>query len=265
MNLHQVRAGLAAATLLAMLAACQKDTPPAPAASASASPTAPVVTAAEPGCPDDGPRFPITHLCVGRSINYIDPNLRLIAEAPKDCSWGMVETAFPLPDGEGALLYRALTCKGLTTKLEFSAGAHMAELRYAVSALYTGPEAKGHVVVRIFDGGGEDPKKQILAQKAAIKDAAERDSCEVLPADDKAWPADALLLKPNAAAWAKLQNGDPVWACGPYGVDEDAQVFWRVAQGYAWYFTMGQDTMDVDPASLLIFKKGVDGAWAPLP
>src|SRR5205085_2204120 len=98
------------------------------------------------------------------------------------------------------------------------------------------------------------PRKQIEAQKAAAP-KTEQASCEVRLAAIDQWPSDALLLAPNKAARARLPKDEPIAACGPFGVDEDAQTFWRVAQGYAWFFDMGQDTMDFDPASLLLLKK----------
>jgi hypothetical protein len=252
---------LFAAASLATLAACQKPAEEPVAV----KPAATEAAAAQPPCADDGPRFPISKLCVGRSINYLNQDLKLITETPDGCSWTMQETAFPLPDGDGVLLFRALSCKGVTTQLEFSAGAHSAALSYVASALY--PDAKDNTTppVRIFGGPGQDPKAAIEALKAGIENKAERASCVLEPAGIDGWPMDALVIRPNAKARAKAAKDEPLAACGEFGVDEDSQTFWRVSQGYAWYFMLGQDTMDIDPSSLTLMRKGADGSWSQVP
>jgi hypothetical protein len=254
---------LLAAAALAALAACQKPAEPPVAVKPAATETP--VAAAEPGCPDDGPRFPISKLCVGRSINYLDPEKKLITEALDGCSWTMQETSFPAPDGEQVLLFRALSCKGATTQLEFHGGAHSAALGYVASALY--PDAVKNSVepVRIFGSPDQDPKAAIEALKAGIADKTERASCVLEPAGINLWPADALVIRPNAKARAKAPKDEPLAACGEFGVDEDSQTFWRIFQGYAWFFSMGQDTMDFDPASFTLMRKGADGSWGQVP
>jgi hypothetical protein len=245
----------------ASLGACS-PTAPAPAASASPGPTA--AASADPPCADDGPRFPISKLCVGRSINYLDPGLRLITEAPAGCDWTMQETSFYDPDVEQVLLFRALKCNGVTTQLERAGGAHSASLDYVASALYPAAAGGDHSPVRIFGDGVRDGRGVIGELSEAIP-AAERATCEIQPAGNDHWPEDALVIAPNAAARARLPHDEPIAACGPYGLDEDSQTFWRVFQGYAWFFELGQDTMDIDPASFLLMRKGADGTWAPAP
>jgi hypothetical protein len=253
---------LLAALSLAALAACQK---PAEAPVAVRPVAETPVAAAEPGCADDGPRFPISKLCVGRSINYLDDANKLITDAPDGCSWTMQETAFPFPDSEGVLLFRALSCKGVTSQLEFHGGAHSAALGYVASALYPDAVKSNVEPVRIFGGPDQDPKAAIEALKVSIADKAERASCVLEPAGIDVWPHDALVIRPNAKARAKARKDEPLAACGEFGVDEDSQTFWRVFQGYAWFFSMGQDTMDFDPASFTLMRKGADGSWGQVP
>jgi hypothetical protein len=159
------------------------------------------------------------------------------------------------------LLYRALSCKGVTTKLAFSAGAPSAALIYSASALYPDAVNDQVKVVKIFDGGGQDPRKQIEALKAGIPNEAERASCVLQPAGIAGWPADALVIQPSAEARAKTPKNELPASCGEYGLDIDSTSFWRVAQGYAWYFQMGPDSIDFDPASLLLMKKTAAGEW----
>ena len=73
------------------------------------------------------------------------------------------------------LLYRALSCKGVTTKLEFNAEPSSAALIYSASALYPDAVKDKTKVVKIFDGGGQDPRLQIEALKAGIPDKGERE------------------------------------------------------------------------------------------
>jgi hypothetical protein len=202
------------------------------------------------GCPDDGPRLPETGVCAGRVHAYLtpaegatDPTL------PEGCSWSVNETKLP---GDEALLYRAAACNGVKTKLAFAGGAHSASISYETSAL-GGDAAKGRELIRLF---GVDPDPQ-GALKAAIAElpADERAVCGIEPAGIDGWPKDALVIRPNAAARATAQDG-PLPACGPFGVDEDAATYWRIRQGYAWYFNLPQDQLDFDPASITVISQG---------
>ena len=249
-------ASLAALTLLV---ACGGQSPPVETA---ASPEALSAKPKAAPCPDDGPRLPVTGICAGRAINYVDPEIGLATETPEGCTWGFTET--PLPNGDEAIVYRVLTCKGVTTAFEFGAGAHSAALTYTASALY-GDQVVGDEPiepVRIFMVEPADPQKVIrdLVENAP---EAERAKCSVQPANASGWPKDALVMQFSEADRAALPMDEPVSMCGPYGRDEDAVTFWRIFGGYAWFFSLGQDTPDFDPGSFMLFTKGADGAWAP--
>lgn len=239
-------------------------------------------TTAEASCPDDGPRLPGTGLCQGRVANYFDP-ARLSGaqdDLPEGCSYVINETM--TPDPNEAILYNAMSCKGKTTKLEFSAGARSASLSWGVSGFFenvpTGG-AEGSERVRMFSlQDVADPKAMILDMaKATAKEekvpAAEIAACEVRPAGGS-FPADAFIVDVNDAykkanklgPYDKGPKDDPgagvYGACGPYGVTDSAR-FWMIRDGYAWFVDQGQDLPDFDATSLTVFRKGADGAWAP--
>ena len=257
-------AGLAAFAAMA-LAACapQAPQPPEPAdigidmIGPQAGP-APEVEPVAVGCPDDGPRFPASGLCVGRSIAYLDPDLDLIADAPEGCEWTMQETAFP-DVGSGAqevVLYRALSCNSVTTKLDFSGGAQSASMNYETSALGHSSEEEA---VRIFGDGVSDPVSRIEYIASAYR--ADGEDCEVQPAGPQ-FPAGALVIGPSPEARAKLPQDEPVTACGEFGIDEDAMAFWLLRGGYAWHFHLGQDIPEIDPASFTLLRRDAEGNWS---
>jgi hypothetical protein len=240
-------------------------------------------TNAEASCPDDGPRLPGTGLCQGRAANYFDP-ARLVSindgDLPEGCTYVINETM--TIDENEAILYNALSCKGKTTKLEFSAGARSASLGYGVSGFFDNVPtdgAEGSERVRIFTlAEVPDPKAMILDMaKATAKEekapAAEIAACEVRQAGEN-FPADAFVVDVNDAykkanklgpydTGPKDEPGAGVYgACGPYGVTDSVR-FWMIRDGYAWFVDQGQDVPDFDAGSLTVFRKGADGAWAP--
>ncbi len=208
--------------------------------------------AAEAACPDESPRLPGTGLCQRTAADLIQraPGASEIAY-PEGCTAAVNET---MMIGDEALVYGAQRCGEAVTKLEFAAGAQTAEISLQG---YEG------VVIRLF---GVDPDPQ-GALKAAIADLPEaaRATCEIRPAGIEGWPADALVIAPTAAARAKLPKDEPVAACGPFGLDEDSRSYWRIRQGQAWFFDLGQDDPGFDAPSVTIIAKDASGAWAPRP
>ena len=248
-----------AATLAFFAAACGGSS--APAAPTPEQAAAPEAISARPDaapCPDDGPRLPLTHLCSGRVINYVDPNIGLINDTPDGCTWSFTETA--MPGGDEVIVHRVLTCEGVTTAFDFSAGAHSASLGYKASAIYA-EAAKGIEPVRIFTSDPADPQKVIKDLLDALP-AAEKAKCVLEPAGIDVWPGDALVLQYTKAERAKAPQDEPIMMCGEFGRDEDSANYWRIFGGYAWYFNMGQDGADFDPGSFMLFRKGPDGAYA---
>lgn len=231
--------------VMALLAGCQ----PAPK---NPEPAKASVIAA---CADGAPRLEGTGLCraEAESLAARDPNVR----TPElvDCTWAIRDLMLP---GDEALLYRSATCKGIETKLAYAGGAHRAEISYESSAVY-GAAGAGRVVLSLY---GTDPDPQ-GALKAAIAEApaAERSTCEIRTAGYEGWPTDALLIAPTAAARARLPRGEKVKACGPMGIDETKASYWRVRQGFAWYFDLGAQDPDFDAGNMVVVAKGADGVW----
>ncbi len=232
---------------LALLAAC------GPAATL---PEPPPSAAASGACADGGPRLEATGLCQAEADALIgaDPNVR--TPELEGCTWSVKEVAV----ADEVILYRAAACNGVDTRLDFAGGARRAELSYASSAVY-GESGTGRVVVALY---GVDPDPQ-GALKAAIAEApaADRGACQIVAAEREGWPADALILAPSAAEQEKRFKGRPVVACGPLGVDETKVSYWRVRQGFAWFFDLGDRESDIDAGNMLVVTRGADGTWRP--
>ncbi len=241
----------AALAVLALCAACTRG----PTPQITSTSAAPSVSAAAP-CPDDGPRLPETGVCQGRAWAYLgDAHGIHEGTLPEGCTWTINETMLP---GDEALLYRAASCKGVTTKLAYAGGAHSASLSYETSALF-GDSAKGQEVIRLF-GTDPDPQGALKEQIAALP-KGERDACVIQPANIEGWPTDALVIGPTKAARAKMPKDEPIAACGPFGLDEDSQTYWRISQGFAWFFQLGQEESDFNPGNITVIAKNADGGW----
>lgn len=261
---------LTAVVLVAGVVAC------APAANQTAD------KASATGCEAGAAKLAVTGLCPAQALAAITPArvTAMTGELPEGCSYTVAETA--TPDANEAILYRALSCKGKTTQLEFSAGARSAAMGYGVSGFFDNVPKMGEEgadLVRLFRlDGAADPKAMILtmAKATATEEkapAAEIAACE-LRAAGEGFPADALVVDVNDAYQKSKKLGrydggpkdDPgtgvYAACGSYGFT-DARVFWMIRDGYAWFVNQGQDIPDFDAGSLTVFRKGADGAWAP--
>lgn len=244
---------VAALAALVLCAACGPQPSPMPDA-------APVAVDGGASCPDDGPRLPGTGVCQGRALAYLDdPKGAREPVLPAGCTWTVNETMLP---GDEALLYRAATCNGVTTRLDYAGGAHSASISYGTSAVF-GEAVEGSEVIRLF---GVDPDPQgALKDMIAKLPARERASCVIQPAGVDLWPSDALVIGPTAAARARMPKDEPLSACGDFGLNEDETRYWRIKQGLAWFFELGQEETDFDPASTTVIAKGADGAWGVKP
>lgn len=162
------------------------------------------------------------------------------------------------------LLYYAAKCKDKVTALDYAGGAHSGELTFATAAM-SGDSVKGRKIVTIFGAESSDPNTSILlVAKQAIKSKAEAAKCQVRHAGYAGWPGDALVVDVTPAEAAKARKDEPRTACGPYGLDEHSQTFWRVFQGSAWFFELGQDSLEIDPASFTLVRKDEKGNWVPV-
>jgi hypothetical protein len=212
---------------------------------------------AESGCRDEGAPLAGTGLCqsVATAMLAMPPEGAQAETFPEGCEAVVNEVMLP---GDEALLYRAARCNGTTTQLAFAGGAQSAEI--SIETLAFDPAAEpGQVVIRLF-GTEPNPQGALTAAIAALP-AAEQGQCEIRAAGIEGWPADALVIAPTAAARARMPQNEPIQACGPLGLDEDSTRYWRVAQGYAWFFDLGQESQGFDPASLTRVRRDADGAW----
>lgn len=211
-------------------------------------------------CADASTRLPVTGLCAAEAAAAIPAERRAggpALEGPAaGCTWTYQEVA--IGDGSEAVLYRALNCGGVVTAFEYSGGAHSASLSYRASAL--GYPA-GREAARIFVSDPANPT-QVIKTLADDLPAAERARCEVQPANIDGWPRDALVIGYNAQAARTLPAKEPNAVCGDFGLNEDEMKYWLVRDGYAYFFSLGQDGLDFDPNSFTLLKKGDDGRWA---
>lgn len=246
-SLHDPRWGahmrqVIAAGLVAFMVACS------PTAQSPASKSEATSDAKSGACADGGPQLPGTGLCQAdaKELLTLDPDVR--TPELEGCTWSVNETMLPADE---ALLYYAATCKGVTTALGFAGGARSAEIAYETSAAY-GDAAKGRVVIRLY---GVDPDPQ-GALKAALAEApaADRAKCEIRTAGYEGLAKDALIIAPK--------DGVRQASCGPQGVADKTMRYWRVRQGFAWFFDLGGQELDFDAGNAAIVTKGADGVWA---
>lgn len=215
-------------------------------------------------CADDGGRLALTNLCEGRSINYLNMETSASPEPAEGCEWKVMETQVV----EDVLLYRGLKCGEFETQLEFSGGAERAELRL-VSSAYSGKIDDAAIeesspMVYIYTIEGDALKGVTERAISAIETKAEAAGCAAKFAKEEYWPSDAIVVDIPAAQAAKEADDGPRVACGPLGLDQDSTSFWRVGQGFGYYFNMGQDAFEIDPGSFTMMTKGPDGTWGPL-
>ncbi|MBA4089783.1 MAG: hypothetical protein C0494_04205 [Sphingobium sp.] len=244
--------------LLASLGACAPSPTDQPGNDAQAPKAAPVTRAAV--CPDKAARLSGTGLCPTDAAALLTADDR--PSLAEGCTWSVNEAA--LPD-DIWLLYRAARCDGKTTALAYAAGKPLARLVYALSPM-GGDQARGAPLVAFAPADRRDPQSTILAlTRAAITDPADDDGCHVRQADIPGWPADALVVDIPAAQAASLPQDEIRSACGPLGLDQGSQLYWRISQGHAWHFDLGQEAPEIDPRSLTLVRKNAGGRWAPMP
>lgn len=214
----------------------ERQTHPDPGAAPEmdAIPLAPSYVAKTP-CPDDGPRLPISGVCAGRAVAYMEPDSAEPAP-PSGCEWTVKETPF----SDQVLLYRALTCGEKTVSLAYAGGAHAAELSYVTSALYPaavpGPdEVKPIVRVATYHGSDDFRLKETIGSDANIA------KCEIRPAGP-GYPASAKVIAP------KTPGAD----CGLYALSDTADNFWLVRKDWVYAFMLPKGPHDIDPATLTI-------------
>lgn len=241
---------IAAIALSALALAGCKDAPKEEAE----APARPAATAQT--CADDGPRLPLTGLCEGRAVNYLNMDASASPEASEGCEWKVMETEMP----DGVLLYHGLKCDAGETKLEFEGGAGSGELKLVRSA-YLGKIDEPPTYVHVYTVDGDARQGVTARARAAMESPAEATGCSARAAELEGWPSDALVVDVSAQEAAKAPDDEPRAACGPLGLNQDEMSFWRVVQGYGWFFQLGQDAVEIDPGSFTLMTKQPDGSW----
>ncbi len=211
-------------------------------------------------CADGGAVLPVSGLCQAEAQALIQMAPGSEAESfPAGCEAVVNETELP---ANQVLLYRAARCDGRTTTLAFAGGAHSASISVAQSGL-PGDPTQDLEVIRLF-GVDPDPRGALRAEIAALP-AAERAMCEIRPAGVEGWPSDALVIAPTIVSRARMPHDEPISACGPLGLDEDSVSYWRLSQGFAWHFDLGQESRGFDPASVTVIERDAAEAWRAAP
>jgi hypothetical protein len=74
-------------------------------------------------------------------------------------------------------------------------------------------------------------------------------------------PIQRYLRDTLAAANHITQDADNnAGALGDYGYGDDADL-WRVFQGHAWFFRLGQDVPEIDWRSITLIEPNGEGGW----
>ncbi len=243
------RARAMAGAVLLLAGGCAKgESSPAAPASESAAPAA---SAGSP-CGADARRLPGSGQCVS-AMEARMPRPEKIWDDGNDCKWTVTETALPADEW---LVYRALSCKAGTARLEYGGGARQAEFTLVSSAFGALPAGAQRWSILRMIPAEHDTKPAILAfARSAIDDPAEAADCRVRLAGISGWPGDALVVDVSETRAAREPEDEPRTACGRYGLDEDTSAFWRPVGAYALYFDLGQDTPEVDAGSFLVVGK----------
>jgi hypothetical protein len=168
---------------------------------------------------------------------------------PAGCEWVMNELA--LPEDE-FLLYMAAKCNGKVKTLDYAGGAHKAELTYGED---------GPVAVQILSAEPDGQTAILEHARELIDRKADAARCAVRPARNPRWPEDALVVDVKDADTASDGKGTPRSACGPYGFQQNAQNFWRVINGFTWFFSLGTGAAEIDPGSFTVAVKDAQGNW----
>ena len=190
-------------------------------------------------CPDEGPRLPLSRICAGRAINYIQPSDDAQIEAPENCRWEIKE----LPFGPDVMLYRALSCKDTKTMLTYSGGANAAEFHYASSVL-SGAEDARSFAVRVQPEVDGQPDFRLVATFTALE-GVDPANCEIVNAGD-AYPLGARQIQ------ARLDS--PGAYCGEFAASDLRDVFWLAQDGYVFAFVLPKGMRDIDPVSFTLVK-----------
>jgi hypothetical protein len=213
-----------------------------------------------PACRDDGPRLPVSGLCASAAAALIE-----VADGPEpglfdeSCTWVLNDGWF----AGMVMLYRAAECEGRVSRLAGSAGAHMMQLELIESAYGGDGDLFGKLAepipyADVFARFKDSPAADVQARALYGLQGQVPASCAARRMDDV---ADGYLVDVSAAERARQPEDEPpAHLCGDYGYGDDADL-WRVFQGYAWFFRLGQDAQEIDFRSLTVLEPDGEGGW----
>lgn len=212
-------------------------------------------SAAESQCAPDAVLLG-TGLCPSEATNLLQGKAQEpipLAPGFEHCSWTTAETPFP---GGEFLLYSALSCADMPpAQLDFSGGAHKAEL-----TLNGGPYEFHTLTVSHIFAQWETLEQSILENALPQGIAAQYPGCAIyeLPWKPGAYVVDTL--GPTVSA----DDGPRASSCGRYGLDQDHTSYWKEAFGFTWFITPEYDLYkSVDVDSFTLVEKDSTGEWRP--
>lgn len=215
--------------------------------------------AVETSCADDGERLKLTGLCKGRAVNYLNIETGRSPDAPDGCEWQVLESQMPADE---VLLYQGLVCGTKAVQIEVAGGAHRAELQIVKTAYLASP-AEPWTIGYLYTAEGDPAKAVTERARSVIENAAEAAKCHARPAKVAEWPSDAMVVDTDPKG-SSTPDGSAAVVCGELGYSDDANKFWRVSQGYAWFFDFGQDLVEIDPGSFTIMARDANGNWGAI-
>lgn len=222
----------------------------AAASTADIRDNASIAKGAQPPCAP-GAALPLTGLCPSEVAALVLSAPGTQAAAPDGCGWTVAEAAV---SAGSVLLYRAARCQAGTARLALVPGATTPSFTLAVSPYGDQPDTS-EPMAQMHAAADQQAIAQIA--RRSIDDPAERSRCHTRQADMESWPADALVVDE-----VPVPEADGIRsACGVLGLDQGAQTFWRISQGVAWFFRLGQESPVVDPGSFTLVKRDGNGHW----
>jgi hypothetical protein len=221
------------------------------------------------GCADGAARLAITNVCANQLAPFMTADAGPALGAPRpDCTWTGQE--IKSPDDNEAFVVMAARCGAATSALEMSAGARSASFLVTESAVF-GKDRVGQEMVRVFLVGDQDGKKMIqdLARQttASKREAA---ACTLRPVGEgDGMPKDGFVVDVTEAYKRANKLGQPTdgpgggyAVCGDWGYQSEANAYWLIRGGYAFFINNGQDLPDFDFSTLTVMKRAPGGAWA---
>ena len=213
-----------------------------------------------PACRDDGTRLPLSGLCMGSAaalINAVEGEEASLMD--ETCSWILSEGWF----ADRIMLYRAAQCGTRVARVAGSAGAAMVQLELIESA-YAGDDAvygklaEPMAFADVYARFKPTPAEDVTARALFGRNREVPTSCAARRVPEV---ADGFIVDVSPAERARQpQDEPPAPLCGDYGYGDDADL-WRVFQGHAWFFRLGQDTPEIDWRSITLIEPDGQGGW----